>query len=146
MRTKVLALTLTSVMVAGSLLTFAQDDKKEKEVRKDLSEGNKDLREARTDSAADYQKFKMASETKIRNNQMEIATLKAKKSTDTKEVKERYDKRVNTLEQMNDDLKIKMNGSNKVKTSEWALFKRGVNLDMDELTLAIKDIGVDNAQ
>lgn len=146
MRTKVLVLTLTSVMVAGSLLTFAQDDKKENEVRKDLSEGNKDLREARTDSAADYQKFKMASETKIRNNQMEIATLKAKKSTDTKEVKERYDKRVNTLEQMNDDLKIKMNGSNKVKTSEWALFKRGVNLDMDELTLAIKDIGVDNAQ
>ena len=133
-------------MVAGSLLTFAQDEKKEKEVRKDLSQGNKDLREARTDSAADYQKFKMASETKIRNNQMEIATLKAKKWTDTKEVKERYDKRVNTLEQMNDDLKIKMNGSNKVKTSEWALFKRGVNLDMDELTLAIKDIGVDNAQ
>ena len=146
MKTKFLALTLTGVMVAGSLLTFAQDDKKTKEVQKDLSEGNKDLKEARTDSAADYQKFKIASETKIRNNQMEIATLKTKKSTDTKEVKERYDERVLTLEQKNDDLKKKINSTSKVKTSEWALFKREFNLNMDELGQAIKDIDVDKAQ
>ena len=146
MKTKFLALTLTGIMVAGSLSTIAQDDKKEKEVQKDLSEANKDLKEARTDSAADYQKFKMASETKLRNNQMQIATLKAKKSSDTKEVEERYDKRVITLEQKNDDLKMKINASTKVKTSEWALFKREFNLDMQELALAIKDVGVDNAQ
>jgi hypothetical protein len=84
-------------MVAASLITFAQEDKKVKEAQKDLSEANKGLKEAKTDSAADYQKFKTVSETKIRENQMQIATLKAKKSTDTKEVKENYDKRVVTL-------------------------------------------------
>ena len=88
----------------------------------------------------------MAPETKLRNNQMQIATLKAKKSTDTKEVKERYDKRVITLEQKNDDLKMKINASTKVKTSEWALFKRDFNLHMQELALAIKDVDVDNKQ
>ena len=79
MKTKILAFTLTSVLVAASLVTFAHDDKKAK---KDLSEVNKDLKEAKTDSAADYQKFKASSETKIRENQMQIATLKSKKSTD----------------------------------------------------------------
>jgi len=146
MRTKFLALTLTSAMVVASLVTFAQEDKKAKEARNDLSEANKDLREAKTDSAADYEKFKAASESKIRDNQAEIATLKAKKSKDTKEVKERYDKRVLTLEQKNNDLKMKISRSNKVKTSEWPAFKREFNHDMDQLGQAIKDIGVDNTK
>jgi FtsZ-binding cell division protein ZapB len=146
MKAKILALTLTSAMVAASLITFAQEDKKAKEARKDLSEANKDLKEAKTDSAADYQKFKAASETKIRDNQMQIANLKAKKSTDTKEVKESYDKRVVTLEQKNNDLKMKINGSSKVKSSEWSSFKRDFNQDMDELGQAIKDIGTDGTK
>ena len=146
MKVKILALALTSAMVAASLITFAQEDKKAKEARKDLSEANKDLKEAKTDSAADYQKFKAASETKIRDNQMQIANLKAKKSTDTKEVKESYDKRVVTLEQKNNDLKMKINGSSKVKTSEWSSFKRDFNQDMDELGQAIKDIGTDGTK
>jgi hypothetical protein len=140
---KILALTLTSAMVAASLITFAQEDKKAK---KDLSETNKDLKEAKTDSAADYQKFKTASETKIRENQMQIATLKAKKSTNTKEVKESYDKRVVTLEQKNNNLKMKISGSSKVKTSEWSSFKRDFNHDMDELGQAIKDVGTDGTK
>ncbi|HEY5748820.1 MAG TPA: hypothetical protein VIU12_22275 [Chryseolinea sp.] len=146
MKTKILAFTLTGVMIAASLTTFAQEDKKAKEARKDVAEAKKDLREAKTDSAADYQKFKTASETKIRENQMEIASLKAKKSTDTKEVKDRYDKRVVALEQKNNDLKKKINGAGTVKTSAWPTFKREFNHDMNALGHAIKDIGVDNTK
>lgn len=146
MKTKILAFTLTGVMIAASLTTFAQEDKQAKKARKDLTEAKKDLREAKTDSAADYQKFKTASETKIRENQMEIATLKAKKSNDTKQVKDRYDKRVIALEQKNNDLKKKIKGASTVKTSAWSTFKREFNHDMQELGHAIKDVGVDNTK
>ena len=77
---------------------------------------------------------------------MEIASLKAKKTTDTKEVKDRYDKPVIALEQKNHDLKKKINGAGTVKTSAWPTFKREFNHDLNELGHAIKDIGVDNTK
>jgi hypothetical protein len=149
MRTKLLALTLTGAMVAVSLIAFAQELQQPKEAGKDLwvpksLNEAKGLNEAKTDSAADYQKFKMASESKIKENQMTIASLKTKESNDTKEVKDRYNKRVVALEQRNSDLEMKINGSGKVKTSEWSTFKREFNHDMNELGVAIKDVGVDS--
>jgi PhoPQ-activated pathogenicity-related protein len=137
MKTKILALTLTSAMVAASLITFAQEDKKVKEAQKDLWKRIKTWKK---------RKRIRPLETTIRENQMQIATLKAKKSTDTKEVKESYDKRVVTLEQKNNNLKMKISGSSQVKTSEWSSFKRDFNHDMDELGQAIKDVGTDGTK
>jgi hypothetical protein len=46
MKTKFLVFTLTSVMMAASLTTFSQEDKKAKEAREDSVVAKKDLREA----------------------------------------------------------------------------------------------------
>ena len=62
----------------------------------------------------------------------------------SKEVKEKYDKKVSALEQKNNDLKKKIEASNNTQSSKWSSFKREFNHDMDELGHAIKDIGVDN--
>ena len=144
MKKTILTFTITGVIAFTSLTTFGQEDKKSKEAKKDVAESVEDLIEAKKDSAADYRKFKMEAEMKIIENHKKIAELKAKKTNESKDVKEKYDKKVLALEQKNDALKKKIDGSNKTKTSMWPSFKREFNHDMAELGQAIKDIGVDN--
>ena len=92
------------------------------------------------------QSFKKDAETKINENQKKIAELKAKKSSDDKEVKAKYDKKILALEKKNNELKKKIEGCTNTKTSKWSSFKREFNHDMDELGHAIKDIDVDNTK
>ena len=136
-----------------SLSATAQESKKaasaRKEVaeaKKDLKDAKKDLKEAKVDSAADFQKFKKESEIRINENQTKIAELRAKKHNESKEVEEKYDKKVLALEQKNNELKNKINKADGTKSSSWSSFKREFNHDMDELGHAIKDIGVDNTK
>ena len=146
MKKTILTFTITGVIVAASLTVFGQENKKAKEARKDVAQSQKDLREAKTDSAADFKKFKKDAEAKISENQKKIAELKAKKSNDSKEVKEKYDKKVLALEKKNNELKKKIEAADKTQTSMWSSFKREFNHDMDELMHAIKDIGTDNVK
>jgi len=153
MQNKKLRIAIMGILAVVSLTTFAQEDKQAAEARKDVVEANKDvakakqdLREAKTDSAADYQKFKKESEMKIAANQKEITSLKNKKSKDTKDVREKYDKKVLALDQKNNELKMKIGGSSTTKTSNWTSFKNEFNHDMNELGDAIKDLGKDNTK
>ncbi len=146
MKKIILKCAVTGFMVVTSLTSFAQQDKKAEKARKNVAEAQKDLTEAKTDSAVDFQNFKKDAETKISENKSKIAELKAKKSSDSKEVKKKYDKKVVALEKKNDDLKMKIEGCGNTKTSKWASFKREFNYDMDELGHSIKDFGVDNTK
>ena len=146
MKKTILTFTITGVIVAASLSVFGQENKTAKEARKDVAQSQKNLREAKTDSAADFKKFKKDAEEKISENQKKIAELKAKKSNDSKEVKEKYDKQVLALEQKNNELKKKIEASDNTQTSMWTSFKRGFNHDMVELGQAIKDLGTDKTK
>ncbi len=123
-----------------SLQATAQESKKAAKARKEVAEAKKDLKEAKIDSAADFQKFKKESEIKIQDNQKKIAELRAKKSNDSKEVREKYDKKVVALEVKNNDLKKKIKNADDTKTSMWTSFKHGFNTDMQDLEAAIKSI------
>src|ERR1035437_5915490 len=146
MKKRNLTFAVTLVMAVAGLTAFGQEDKKAKDARKDVAQSQKDLREAKTDSAADFQKFKKESEAKISENQKKIAELKTKKSNESKEVKEKYDKKVLALEQKNNELKKKIEASDNTQTSMWTSFKRGFNHDMVELGQAIKDLGTDKTK
>jgi len=133
MKNKILALAITGVIAMISLSAAAQENKKAADARKDL-------KEAKIDSAADFQKFKKECEIKIGENQKKIAELKAKKSTDTKEIKKKYDEKVVALEAKNNELKKKLRNADDTKTSMWVSFKHGFNHEMNELEAAIKSI------
>ena len=140
MKNKILTLATIGVITMVSLSVSAQEDKEAAKARKELSEAKKDLREAKIDSAADFHLFKKEAELKISNNQKKIAELKAKKRTDTKEVKEKYDERVLAIEKNNDELKERINKINSTKTSMWVSFKRGFKHDMLAVENALKDL------
>jgi hypothetical protein len=90
--------------------------------------------------------FRASAEMKISNNKKEIATLKARKAKDIKQVKTDYDKNVMELESKNNDLNKRIEGSGSTETSKWSAFKREFNHDMDELGQAFKDIAKDNTK
>ena len=143
-------LTLTTITISliglASLTAFAQQDKKAEEARKDVKKAQTELTEAKKDSAADYQNFKKEAELKIADNKIKIAELKAKKADTNKEIRDKYNKKVQALEQKNNNLQNKIDNSGNVKTSMWNSFKREFNSDIDDFGRAFKNIGVDNAK
>lgn len=135
---------ITSSILALSIHGMAQQDRKSEKARKNVAEANKDLREARLDSAADFRKFKQEAELSIRENQKKIAELRTRKAHENKEMKDKYDRKVLALEQKNNDLKKRIEKSETTKTNMWSSFKSEFSHDMNELGHAITDFGVDN--
>jgi hypothetical protein len=146
MKNRIITFAITGVIAMVSLSATAQESKKAASARKEVADAKKELKEAKTDSAADVQKFKRESEIKINENQVKIAELKAKKSSESKEIRQKYDEKVLALEKRNNALKTKIGRADDTKTSKWASFKREFNHDMDELGHAFKDLGVDNTK
>ncbi|MFN3852059.1 MAG: hypothetical protein ACK4NY_21670 [Spirosomataceae bacterium] len=148
-------LILTLVVISSISISniYGQEDKKAAKARKEVSEAKKnvaeaqmDLREAKIDSAINFQEFKKNAEAIIAQNQDAIAELKAQKWNDNKMANKKYNKKVNALEQKNNDLKKKIDRSVTTKTNKWTEFKREFNHDMEELGKAIKDIGINNTK
>jgi predicted nuclease with TOPRIM domain len=142
MKKTILTHAIAGAMVVASFTAFGQE--KAPEPTKNVMEAPRDLGQAKIDSAADFQKFKKEAEVNISNNQKKIELLKTNESSDTQEVKDKYDSDVLALEQKNAALEKKINESDKTKTSDWSSFKREFNFDMDELWAAIKDVGVND--
>jgi hypothetical protein len=144
MKNKNLAIALTGVIAIVSLNVFGQENKKTAEARVAVAEAQKDLREAKVDSAADYKKFRKNAEFKIDENKKKIAVLKTKHIKEDKKVNAKYNEKVLSLEQKNNALQKEIHESRHTKTDMWSSFKREFNHDMDELGQAFKDIGVNN--
>lgn len=135
---------MTTMVALASIAAFGQQDKKAAAAGKDLSKAKIELRQAKTDSAADYQKFKKEAELKISENQKEIAALKAEKNHDTKEIMMKYYKEVGELDKKNADLKSKIARADVTETSKWTSFKRNFNDEMDDLGHSINELTTRN--
>jgi len=146
MKNKFLKIPIIVGVVLANFSLIAQENKKAAKARKDVAEAKEDLRLAKTDSVADYQKFKKEAEADIAENAKKIAELKMKKTDENKDVKEKYDKKVLELEAKNNELKKRIEASGNTQSKMWASFKREFKHDMKALGDAIKDIGVDNAK
>lgn len=146
MKHLILSMGITSIMVFSSIHTFAQQNEKAEEARKDMADAKQDLIEAMADSAADYKSFKKEAELKIAENKQKIAELKVKKNKDSKNLKKKYESKVAMIEAKNEVLRKKIAEAGSTKVTAWSLFKKEFNHDMDELGIAIKDLGVNNVK
>lgn len=144
MKKNILTLTVVTAMSILSLNTFGQQDKKSEKARKNLAEAKKDLKEAKTDSVVDYLEFKKEAEMNIAENKKKISDLRTKKNESIKEEQLNYDKKVLILEQKNEELAQKINGSGTTKTTMWTAFKEEFRRDMKALGSSISNIGTNN--
>jgi hypothetical protein len=152
MKKLIFTLAAGAIMVLTIASSFGQEpDKKSQKARENLKEEQKDvvdakmdLKEAKSDSVSDYQKFKKESDLKIKDNEKSIADLKAKSSKISQKNQASYQKNVGELEQKNTKLKNELADYKEGTPDKWTSFKTEFNHDMNELGKAIKDFTVNN--
>lgn len=129
--------------IGVSLLTAtvqAQQTEETKKAREELAAAQKELKEAKLDSAADYAKFKAAAESSLLENKKRLAQLRAKQTADSTHASNQYHKKVAELEKQNAELEAKLNGSEHTSTSMWTRFKLNFNRDMSKLVRSINNL------
>jgi len=153
MKKIILTLVVATAFLTGTILTGCQSSaQKEASARDKLQEAKQDLKNVQKDANAEAQKlanakewetFKSDAEITIRNNEIRIADLRVKLNKQGTMLDPMYEKKIETLEQQNKDLKKRIEDYEKSQ-SDWETFKREFNHDMDELGKALKDLTVDN--
>jgi transketolase len=103
-----------------------------------------ELKDARTEYLAEWQKFKTESEEQIKANEKSIDAFKAKMEKAGTKAKAKYNKAVAELEQKNRDLKKKLEEYKDEGQSKWEEFKTNFKHDMDAIGKTIKDLFKDN--
>lgn len=141
------------VFMSGLLFTGCQSaaqradaaETKVEDAKKELADAKEDKAVADQNAvdAEEWRKFREDTEIKIKANETRIAELREKKKTSGQKQDVIYSERIDTLEQKNIGMRNWMNDYENSKT-DWALFKREFNHDMDELGKALKDLMVDN--
>lgn len=139
--------------MAGLILTGCQSPEQKvdtaetnvENAKQNLEDAEKDKMTADQNAvdAEEWQKFRTDVEVKIKTNETRIAELREKKKTSGQKADVIYTQRIDTLEQRNIGMRTWMNDYENSNT-DWALFKREFNHDMDELGKALKDLTVDN--
>ena len=142
-----------ATIVIGSIITSCKPNtQKEQEAQENvdsaevaLSEAKEDLDEAkRAATAEEWQTFKDETNAKIEENNTKIAELKSEIKETGKDIDATYKRNVDTLEQKNKRLKIKLDSYKNDVNSDWTSFKRELNHDFDELGQSLKDFTVNN--
>ena len=144
----ILGFGITIVMVSFSIVGFGQESKPTNNACKNIVEikDEKKLIKSRLDSDADYNKYKNEADLKIKLNQKKIEELKALKPNLSEENTFVYNKKIADIEQKNNILRAKIYDSFMTKTCAWPEFKTDFNVEMEELQLEIKNIGIDNPE
>jgi hypothetical protein len=147
------SLAILPLLLIGTIFTGCQSPaQKEKAARNNVLEARQDLKELQNEANAEAKKvanaqewetFKYDSEIVIRNNEIRIAELRVKLNKPGTTLDPIYEKKIVAMEQQNKDLKKRIEDYEKSQ-SDWEIFKREFNHDMEELGKALKDLTVNN--
>jgi hypothetical protein len=94
-------------------------------------------------TAQELTTFKLQSDLKTKNNEVLIAELKLKMNKSGVVSDSVYAHRIDSLEQKNKDLKLRMSNY-EITHSNWAKFKSDVNRDLNDIGLRLKEYANEN--
>jgi len=136
---------LTSIGMLACNESPADKEVKVEEAQENLDQAQENLMQATTDSINEYAQFKQDSEMKLNSNDEKIALLKEKMTSDKKDLKIKYEKKINELEVRNNNIKTKLQErkENDSETS-WDSFKQSINEEMDQVGKSISDMAQKN--
>jgi len=118
-------------------------NEKVEDAREDLSDAKQDLADAKQDTVGEYAKYKAEWMIKISKNDIRIADYRKEiVSIKDKQVRDNAKKRADELEKKNNDMKTKLEKTQ--KDSNWDNFKREFENDMDGLAESISDLFKNN--
>lgn len=151
MKTNILKVAFIAGFISFGMIacneTPADKEVKVEEAQENLENAQQNLEQATTDSINEYAQFKQESELKLQANDDRIAELKSKMTSDKKDLKIKYEKKINELEMKNNNLKTKLK-DRKDGDSEtsWASFKQTINEEMDEVGKSISEMAQKNME
>ena len=143
MRIVMIACVATIVMISCNNSPEKKAEKVE-DAKEAVVNATNDLDKARQDSADEYNQYKTASESRIRENDSLLVVLKARIKEEKKDARTAYEKEVNTLEEKNEKLKKQINEYKESDKSKWESFKLSFNQEMDELGKSISALAHKN--
>jgi hypothetical protein len=152
MKTSILNLAIVTLVIGTIAISCKSNTEKEQAAQENVdsakvavAEAEEDLAEAkRAATDAEWKAFKDSTNAKIEENNAEIAKLKLKIKNTGKDIDKAYQKNIDTIEQKNKNLKIKIDSYKNDVNSDWKSFKREFNHDMDEFGKSLKDFTVNN--
>jgi hypothetical protein len=149
-RMKKITLLIAGAMIAGalSLPSCKSPGEKLADANEEMNEAQKRLEEAKNDSIAaekEWLEYRVETRKQIVANRNEIAELRKKRQAKGVVMDPTYEDRIVKLEEKNQALEAKLNDYEKYH-SDWEVFKREFNHDMEELGKALKDITVDDVK
>ena len=103
-------------------------------------EAKQELKQAKADYAAEWQKFKTESEAQIKINDDKIDELKAKMDKAGTKAKAKYKKTVVELKEKNHALKEKLEDYKDEGETKWQEFKTNFSRDLDAVGTTISDL------
>jgi len=152
MKKIMLSLAVTSISAGIVFSSCDSAATKEKEAQEKVTEAKDELTEVKKDANAEavrlasneeWTEFKKETEIKIADNDARIAALKSRKSKSDKLLDNLYERRIDTLEVRNKNLKMRI-ADFQITKNDWEAFKREFNSDMEGLGEALKSFGENN--
>ncbi len=98
------------------------------------------LADARTEYRAEWETFRREAAKNIANSEKELKSLRQKMAHDGSRLNAQYDNEVTLLEQKNRELKKTLDEYNARGQSEWEVFKKRVQHDMDVVDTAMTEV------
>ena len=136
------------IFLTGILLFFygCNSSNTKESVKQETKTETTDLQKVETTrvaTAEEWQAFKNDAEQRLVVNEQKIADLKKQLKKPGKLFDKMYENRIAKLEDQNRTLRMKINAYEKEQT-DWEVFKREFNHDMDELGKAINNVFTDD--
>lgn len=152
MKKIIFALFLTIFISVTILIGCKPSTKEEDTAKENLDIAKENVETAREDLAKakkaatneEWIEFKQETDSVIRVNESRIAELKVKIKNTSKSIHTSYEKKVDTLEQKNANLKAKLANYKNDADTDWQSFKQEFKYDMNELSQALKGLTVNN--
>lgn len=152
MKKTIFTLALSTFMAATILVSCQDTSKKEEEAKDNLEDARRDLDDAKEElsdarqaaTAEEWKSFRKSTDSTIRQNELRIAEMKANMKNTGKSIDAIYAKRIEELEQKNNNIKLQVEAYKNDTNSDWEEFKDEYNRDVNELGTAIKNLTVDN--
>lgn len=149
MKTTIINLTITSIILAGTIFTGCQSEvEREISVRNTVLEANEELQDWENDTRedaekkakeAEWKRFKNDVELTIKNNEFRITALRVKLNKPGISRDPHYATKIKKLEQQNKALERRIKDYREDQ-DDWESFKSDFNRDLDELGKELREL------
>ena len=152
MKKSILNLALTTFTATIILVSCQDTSKKEQQAQDNVEDARRDLDDAKDElsdarqaaTAEEWKSFRESTDATIRQNELQIAKMKANMKNTGKSIDNIYAQKIEDLEQKNNNIKLQVQSYKNDTNSDWEEFKEEYNRDINELGTAMKNLTIDN--